>query len=282
MRFSLTFSRLSLASLILVLPAAAAGRPWQVAFADNTKAILAAANEVAASEASENSSVVILLEDHRYVVDKQSRTSSKIRRVYRIQKESAVDYWASIEQEFQPWYEQKPQVRARVIGPEGNIHWLDPKTIAESPARDYGQNIFSDRRVVRVPLPAVEVGSVVEYEIKIKEKFPLLSAGVTRRIIVMDSVPIERFHVLIEAHKDINLRTIVRLMPESALERETSSMGIRFECDLGPLEAREDLEYFISPDTPSHPYLSFSTGSPGRRLPRSTARSWTSNSRVRT
>ena len=260
MRFSLTFSRLSLASLILVLPAAAAGRPWQVAFADNTKAILAAANEVAASEASENSSVVILLEDHRYVVDKQSRTSSKIRRVYRIQKESAVDYWASIEQEFQPWYEQKPQVRARVIGPEGNIHWLDPKTIAESPARDYGQNIFSDRRVVRVPLPAVEVGSVVEYEIKIKEKFPLLSAGVTRRIIVMDSVPIERFHVLIEAHKDINLRTIVRLMPESALERETSSMGIRFECDLGPLEAREDLEYFISPDTPSHPYLSFSTG----------------------
>ena len=260
MRFSLAFARLSFASVILIIPSAGTGQPWEVAFANDSRAILAVANKVAASEASKNSSVVILLEDHRYVVDKQSRTSSKIRKVYRIRKKSAVDYWASIEQEFQPWYEQKPQVRARVIGPEGKIHWLDPKTIAESPARNYDLDIFSDRRVIRAPLPAVEVGSVVEYEITIREKLPLLSAGVTRRIMVMDSVPIERFHVLIEAHKDINLRTLARLMPQSALHRETTSRGIRFECDLGPLEARENLEYFIPPDTPSHPYLSFSTG----------------------
>jgi len=102
-----------LVRLLLILWALAPGlyaaAPWDAAFAKDTRAALEAAQRVSSAE---DTSVVVLLEEHRYVIDREGRTASTLRKVYRILKEDAVEDWASVEQDYQPWYEQIPQIRA--------------------------------------------------------------------------------------------------------------------------------------------------------------------------
>lgn len=233
------------------------GQPWDSAFFADTRVILAAASQIAPAEHPE---VLILLDDHRYLVHSDGRIDLTFRRVYRVEDQDAVDEWAAIEQSYQPWYQQAPQLRARVIGRNGTVRWLDSKTIADAPAQQFDNNIFSDERSVRAPLPGVEAGAIVEYEVVLLDKTPLLSAGVTTRVIVPQGVPVERFHTAVETEGGIELSTATQLIPEAALRRATVGKGNRVECDLGPLASQKDLEWNLPYDVASVPYLAFSTG----------------------
>ncbi len=250
----------SLRLLVLLLfsgTALLAAEPWDTPFAGNPQVILDAAKRIPTPESQ---SVVILLEQHQITVDEGGRITSKLRKVFRVASEDALDEWASVEQEFQPWHETKPELRARVIGADGAVHWLEAKTIADSPAEEYDQTIFSDRRVIRAPLPAVAVGAVVEFEITTREIAPLLDAGEARRIAVDDSVPIQRFRLSLSAAKNIPLQVVSRLIPDSAIRRGESGSTIQWECDWGPLELRKNVEGNVPFDVPSFPYVAFSTG----------------------
>jgi hypothetical protein len=136
-----------------------AAEPWDVPLAGNPQVLLDAAKRIPILESQP---VLILLEQHQVVIDEGGRITSKVRKVFRVANEDALEEWASVAQEFRPWHESKPELRARVIGADGAVHWLEAKTIADSPAQEYDQSIFSDRRVIRAPLPAVAVGAVVE------------------------------------------------------------------------------------------------------------------------
>src|SRR6266478_6682999 len=161
---------LALIGMLSTTACARPAEPWDAPFAGDPRAILEAAKLIPVPD---EQMAIVLLEQHRYVIDENGRTISKVRKVLRIVTEEGTEEWSSIEQEYQPWHESKPEMRARVIGADGTVHWLDGKTIADSPANEYEQNIFSDRRVVRAPLPAVGVGTIVEYEIVTRETGPL-------------------------------------------------------------------------------------------------------------
>jgi hypothetical protein len=161
---------LALIGMLSTTACVRASEPWDAPFAGDPRAILEAAKLIPVPDGQ---MVMVLLEQHRYVIDENGRTISKVRKVLRIVTEEGLEEWSSIEQEYQPWHESKPEMRSRVIGVDGTIHWLDDKTIADSPASEYDQSIFSDRRVVRAPLPAVGVGTIVEYEIVARETAPL-------------------------------------------------------------------------------------------------------------
>ena len=111
-----------------------------------------------------------------------------------------------MEQEWEPWHEAKPELRARVISPDGVVHWLDPRTIADAATAQLDAAIFTDTRVIRAPLPALSAGAVAEYEITQRETLPLFSAGVTREFSINTSVPVERFHISIDAAPKISLQ----------------------------------------------------------------------------
>src|SRR3977135_353447 len=192
-----------------------AAEPWDAPFTSDPRAILEAAKLIPVPD---EQTAIILLEQHHYVIDESGRTISKVRKVLLIVTGEGVEEWSSIEQEYQPWHESKPEMRARVIGADGAVHWLDGKTIADSPANEYDQNIFSDRRVVRAPLPAVGVGTIVEYEIVTRETAPLFNAGESRRIPIFDGVPIRKFQLSIEAAQSVPLKTVTKLIPESAIQ----------------------------------------------------------------
>jgi Domain of Unknown Function with PDB structure (DUF3857) len=198
---------LPLLVLVFIVPLRAE-EPWNAPFAPNSKAILDTASHISVSDSQP---VLILLEQHEITIDSAGRITSKLRKVYRIATSDALEDWAAVEQEFQPWHENKPEVRSRVIAPDGNVHWLEPKTISDSPAEEFDQTMFSDRRLVRAPLPAIVVGSVVEYEVTIQENAPILDVGESRRIVIDDSLPVQRFRFSISAAKNIPLKIVSKI-----------------------------------------------------------------------
>ena len=243
-------------SLLVCAGLANAAQPWDAPFADASAILL----EAAQVPADDDDPIVLLLDDRRFVVDKLGRTSTTARSVYLVRRKEAVSSWGKVEWEYRPWYEEKPTIKARVLTAAGAVHWLDAKTIADSPSRQFDANIFSDRRVARAPLPAVAEGAIVEVEIVVHEKAPQLQSGVVRRVSVAGNVPVRRFHVLVEAHKNIALRTAAGLIPAAAIRRDAERNGVRVEVDLGPLKPRKDFELDLPPDVPTRPYFSFSTG----------------------
>ena len=249
--------------VFLAADAAYGSEPWDIPFVDNAQAVLSAARQISAPN---DQAIIVLLEQHKYVIDEKRRITSTIRKLYRVINEEGAEDWSSIEQEYQPWHEGKPEMRARVILDDGSVHWLDAKTIADSPASEYDSNIFSDRRVARAPLPAVKAGAVIEFEIVVRETSPLLDAGEARRITVYDGVPIQRFRVSIEAPAQVDLKLSTKLIPESAVQHSSSGGKTRFECDTGPLAPRKELEGNLPSNVPSYPYVAFSTGGSWREV----------------
>jgi hypothetical protein len=249
--------RLIVAALCLFAAMLRASQPWDVAFHANTGLILDAASHMPPSDEQD---IFVLLEDHRYTIHADGRMDATIRKVYRIEQQDAVEEWSSIEQPYQPWYQQPPDLKARVIGKDGTVRWLDLKTIVDAPSRQFDASIFSDQRVIRAPLPGVAAGSIVEFEIAIHDKLPLLDAGVVHRVTVPPGIPFERFHILIDAEPGVNLSTASQLIPGGAQRRSTIGKATRIECELGPLKKATHFEWNLPSDTANSPYLAFSTG----------------------
>ena len=244
-------------SLLVFIPLLRASQPWDAPFHPDTRAIIEASSRITPADKAE---IVVLLEDHHYRIHIGGRIDTTIRKVYRIEQQDAVEDWSSIQQPYQPWYQQVPVVKGRVIDKDGSVHWLDSKTISDAPARQFDATIFSDERVLRVPLPGVSAGSIVEFEIQLTDKLPLLDAGVVHRITVPGGNPLERFHVRIDADPGVNIATASQLIPESALRRTAVGKATTIECEVGPIQQKTHYEWNLPYDVADSPYLSFSTG----------------------
>ena len=243
--------------LLLTRVSVRAAQPWDASFTSNTAAIQSAANQV---HTEDGASIVILLDDQRYTVDPDGRVRGLARKVYKILREDADDDWSSVAQQYQPWRDRKPIIRARVITKSGEVHVLDPNTIADSPAMEIDASTFSDARVARAPLPAIAAGSIVEYEISTDVSPALPEAGVTRRITVFDEEQLERFHFELTAPKGVPFQTASQQIGPDRIRRLSDKQVNRVEFDLGPLKPRKHIESNLPFDTSPWPYFGFTTG----------------------
>ena len=158
------------------LGTAAAGEPWDgPAMAASPAEVLKAAT---AKPAADHADLEMLLDDTRYEFDAQGRMCRTTRRVYRCLTEEGFASGAWTGGEWCPWHQERPAIRARVITPDGAMHVLDPKTIAEVPVDQSSADELTDRRALRAPLPAVKVGAVVEEEIVVRDTRPFFSQGI--------------------------------------------------------------------------------------------------------
>ena len=261
----MTKTRLGLSLLLLAATSevVCAAQPWDQPFSPNTADILKSA---VALPLSDDAEILYLLQDHHYEVASNGATVSVYRCLYRVAKQSAVEDWSEVEQEWEPWHENKPELRARVISSDGSVHWLDPKTIADAPASQLDDTIFSDSRVIRAPLPAMAEGAVIEYEVVQHETAALFAAGVTRQLLILTAVPLERFHVSIDAAKGVSLKSGFSAIPESDIDRSESKTGTHIEVNVGRQTKVADFE----PDTPSDlrstPSFGFSTGTSWKKV----------------
>ncbi len=202
--------------------------------------------------------VVILVEDWSYGWDDEGRETWRLWRLYQVRNETALEGWSTIEAIWSPWVENPPDIRARVITPDGVEHDLDPAVLGESTVHPGQPSMFQDNRTLRGPLPAVAVGAVVEEVVTLSEHTPRFAPGTSVRLEVGHWVPIRRMTVTLSAPRGTPLRWTVRGVEgrETPLrQRGRTGVVLRFE-DLAPWEHYEFNRPFGPPYFPS---VEFST-----------------------
>lgn len=191
-------------------------------------------------------------------LDDEGRASRTYRVRFRILDKRAIEPWSTISESWSPWHQERAQIQAKVTSPDGRVDTLDQKTISESPERELGPNMFSDRRVVTAPLPQLMVGSVVEYETSIKDTQPFFLPGTMGRYRVGGEMAISGgsslrlefpekfpFHYRVYAFE---------LKPK--IEVKNGRKLVVFES--GPLDRLEPPEPYSAPDSINFPHIRYS------------------------
>jgi tetratricopeptide (TPR) repeat protein len=231
--------------------------PWStVPLQGNPAAILQAAN---AKPVPQDAEVEVLLEDTLIRFEADGRQTRRVWRIYRCLTEQSLENWSYCQAEWAPWREQRPQIRARVISPRGEVHLLAPENLAEVPVEQGSPSVYSDNRYLRGPLPAVEVGAVIEEEIVVTETRPPFKAGVVGSITVGRLWPVRTFRVTLDAPVELPLRHELRQCTTQALRSEADGR-VRIELELHPSKPMELPKTYLSTDKPFWPQLVFSTG----------------------
>ena len=163
----------------------------QSPFSASPESLLALA---AANKPAGEPGVHLLRMDQRLSFDAQGRSTYYSYRIFHILTEEDMESWSTVGASWAPWHQDKPTLRARVITPDGRQHLLDPATINEGPTREYSRDIFSDRRALRAPLPAIAIGAVVEFEAITRDTAPLSAAGTTRSFTLDYSIPLHKLN----------------------------------------------------------------------------------------
>ncbi len=113
-----------------------------------------------------------------FTVDDQQLCKTETTRVYRILNRDgeSVD---QISQSWRSWYQNRPQIRARVINGADEEATLDERDLIERSA-ETSSDIFSDDRILVGPLPHVRQGSLVVVQVLETEHQPYFEGGAAK------------------------------------------------------------------------------------------------------
>lgn len=145
-----------------------------------------------------------------------------------------------IERAWSPWKELRPSIAARVIAKDGTVHELDPKTIAESPMRNSNDDVLTDCRVLKAPLPAIEPDSIFEEQVISKQTALSLASETIDSFYFGNSVPVQRTLVTIRFPEVIPFRFKKLLLPYVAVSDRTIEATREIRFDQGPMNPLED------------------------------------------
>lgn len=248
-------NRLSALALLVALTSSvfAATEPWDGApLTADPKALLAAAEAVPAGEAG----IVVLLDEATHTFDERGGSVSTQRIVYRIANDSAIDNWGSVNAAWAPWVQERPEIRARVVTKDGTLHVLDANALIEAPAPEASLDIFSDNRVIRAPLPAIAVGSVVEQLITYKSKETLYDAASSDVFFFGGYQPVHRARLVVDAPLTIALQFVNQAKIEPRKEEKDGRQRIIYEG--GPFAPKENFEWDLPFDVSPLPWIGVS------------------------
>jgi tetratricopeptide (TPR) repeat protein len=257
---SLSRSAVALVIVCLALPLFGQQKPWDTpAFTADPKVLIAAAQQVKADDFAR----VILLDEAEYVIDDEGGTRSKERLMEYVVTDAGISSASEVRASWQPWHGERPTIEARVITRDGTVHPLDQTAVVEVPAGEEN-DIFSDARVLRAPLPAVATGSVVEYVITRVSKHPIPGAGTAVHYTFGGYPPIERTRVTIDAPLATAPRIINKTGVEPIVEERDGRRRSVYIADR--IEGQRKIDSYVPYDVAIYPYLGFSTGKPWQEL----------------
>lgn len=229
------------------------------AFSATPAQILAAAAKVKANPASD---ATVLFEDEHYTIDAQGRVVHTHHIIYRIDTQAGVNAWSSVAVEWEAFYQKRPEIRARVIQPNGSVTELDPKTITDTAANnaDLAEGTYSDDRILTAPLPALSVGSIVEEDTEVVDEEPFFSGGGVYRNYFERNVPITFSRLVVEAPAATPLRYRVHDLPDAQVKTDVAH-GVRtITFSVSNLKAVVPSDIpLVTPEIKA-PWVDFSTG----------------------
>ncbi len=229
------------------------------AFSATPAQIVAAAAKVKANPASD---ATVLFEDEHYTIDAQGRVVHTHHLIYRIDTQAGVNVWSSVAVEWESFYQKRPIIRARVIQPNGTVTRLDPTTITDTAANNanLAEGTYSDDRILTAPLPALNVGSIVEEETKVVDEEPFFSGGGVYRNYFQRHVPIVLSRLVVDVPKATPLRYRVHDLPTATVKKAQVKGMQQLTFTVSNLKARirSDIP-LVTPDVKA-PWVDFSTG----------------------
>lgn len=232
-------------------------------FADDSKVLTTAAAAVTTPTGAD---AFVLDEEESYVFDAEGRNVHTQYAVYKVLTQRGAEGWADIGYSWEPWHQERPVIRARVITPDGAVHTLDPATISDAPAKEDESSIFSDRRVIRAPLPAVAPGSIIEEEEVTRETASFFGAGIVNRFYFGRSVPVNHSQLTLQAPTSLPLRYTLQLLPEMKPQRTEQNGQVQIIFEASALDAVESADDNLPSDVPAYPSITFSTANSWRDL----------------
>lgn len=210
--------------------------------------------------AGKHSNDTVLLDDSHFAFEADGRLTESHHIIYRIENEAGVANWSEISGQWEAWHQQKPELRARVISPDGSVHWLDATTLSDVPVHEEAPDLYTDERRYGGPLPAVAPGAIVETEVILRDKSPLFAGGIVRRYTLAWGVPSNASQVEITHPESLPLRYQTHLLPDAATTK-TEENGIEtILLKQGPLPAYDNEPEDAPPDLVLYPQMEFSTG----------------------
>ncbi|HET9225788.1 MAG TPA: DUF3857 domain-containing protein, partial [Thermoanaerobaculia bacterium] len=242
------------------LPARAA-EPWESPAFSADPAVMARA--AAALQGEGDGGIDVLLLETVRSFDETGRESYTQRFIYRFTEGQAHESWSAVEHSWSPWYQERPLLRARVIGPDGTEHLLDPATVAENGETAESAEMFEDDRVLRAPLPATGPGALVEQEVVVRETAPFFAGGTVGTSYFQMSVPARRVRLVLEAPASLPLRWMVRTtpgMPALSPREENSGGRRRLVFEAQDVPAYGETEAGLPPEVARWSHVAFSTG----------------------
>jgi tetratricopeptide (TPR) repeat protein len=231
--------------VVAALGARAAADPLdKPAFTASPAELLAAAK--ARPRAPADADAVVLREETLIAIDDRGRFERRARVVFVIETKDGADERTEISLDWRPFYQDRPEIRARVVAPDGTVAALDPSRASDRPAFASG-NASSDRRTLNAVLPHLVVGSVIEQTTVLRDREPLIGGSINIAFVGED-VPVLRRVVDISAPATRDIRVHARGFARLPTpQRATSAGRATWHYEFGrvdPLPPWED-------DTPS-------------------------------
>jgi len=207
-----------------------------------------------------NGADVLLLENEEALTfDGQGKATRTRYLLYKILSQKGAEGWSDVSVYWDTWREDRPSIRARVITADSIVHALDEKTITDSPAKETQDSVFSNRRVIRAPLPAISTGALVEEE-QTANEISLFSAGTVERFYFGGSVTIEHTRLILDLPSSMPLRYAFQLLPDLKVQRTESDNRVHVVFENGRIDSIDEEEPWLPSDVPSYPSVTFSTG----------------------
>lgn len=227
------------------------------AFSASPAAIQAAAAKIPAEKFAD---ATVLYEEEDFTLDAEGRLTNTHRMIYRIETPAGVQGWAEASVEWEAFYQNTPEIRARVIQPDGSVAELDQKTVTDVAAQNEGDGTYSDDRMHEAPLPALSPGVIVEVETICADKEPYFTAGGAYRNYFQRMVPVIRSKMVVETPAGTPLEYKSAWLPDLVTKDETSHGVRRVTFDQGHLDGWINEDINLASDHPRVPWVEFSTG----------------------
>jgi transglutaminase-like putative cysteine protease/tetratricopeptide (TPR) repeat protein len=197
--------------------------------------------------------VAVLLDESTTHVLADGRRVHTSRIVWQLRDAQAIANWSNTEASWSPWRQERPVIRARVRTADGTEVVLAPEQIAEGSSGTGDTSVHGDTRVLRAPLPRIEVGATVEEQIVWTDSQPFLGGTGS----VLQPLPARRVaHMVRRVQVDRALDAEALVVGSDAIEVDRSRtrgdrvFTVHLEApDLDPVVV------YVPPDVPGVPVL---------------------------
>lgn len=209
--------------------------------------------------------VKVLSLRHEFVFDDKGNWQQTTEQTYRVVNRAGVDSWGAVGASWSPWYMAKPELSAQVKDPGGALRQLDPKVIAESSAYPDVPDVYGDQRILRAPLPGVQIGSEISEKIVRKTTRPFFVGGSSFQISFQTAIPRDKVELVVDLPEKLPFQYELRDIKVKQEEtRKAGRRRVSFRAEhLGGIEPNDG---YTPGNVAEWPSVAFSTGGSWRQI----------------